>query len=331
MFASKTITRLALLTLTLGVLTGCHGLPQHNNGFLAGHRTDCDAAFCDSADCNDSACDSGTCDGLACDCAGTCGDVGCDSCDSFHPTTSRQLVRGRRIKWLDDTGSFLGFANKIALWDSRADNHKISADTEREILTYLRQNNLNTTLVRSNQYDPMGELKRLIANKRMSAPWKYTFGAYDLMKYTFIPGRLLGGDWYNPFTDSIHIYSDIPSIGLAKAAYAKDVHGRTRPGLYASAQDTPILGLWHEQLANKEVMRYLNRRGSAADIAEAQRILYPDFGGAVGAQVLGFLPYGNVYGRATGALAGHAYRGITNGGFSQGSVRQAASGGTLHR
>ena len=322
--------RFALLALAACLLTGCHAIPPRD-GFLAAHHTDCDASACDGVGCDVDQCLDGTCDGLTCDCAAACDGVGCDSCDSFHPNSSRQLVRGRRIKWLDDTGSVLGFANKIALWDSRADNHKISPATEREILTYLRHNNLDTVLVRSNQYDPMGELKRLIANKRMSAPWKYTFGAYDLMKYTFIPGRLLGGDWYNPFTDSIHIYSDIPSIGLAKAAYAKDVHSRTRPGMYASAQDTPILGLWHETLANNEVMSYLKKKGNSSQVAEAQRILYPDFGGAVGAQVLGFLPYGNVYGRATGALAGHAYRGITQGGFQPSGVRQATTGGTTRR
>lgn len=273
--------QLTLLALSVMSLTGCHALPQRD-GLLAVHHTDCDASFCDGAGCDtnlDVDCQDGSCDVLACD------GVGCDGCDSIGGGQSSQLVRGRRIKWLDNTGSALGFANKIALWDRRADNHEISPGTERAILTYLHDNNLNTTLVRSNQYDPLGEFKRLVANKRMSAPWKYTFGAYDLMKYTFIPGRLLGGDWYNPFTDSIHIYSDIPSIGLAKAAYAKDVHSRERPGMYASAQDTPILGLWHETLANNEVLRYLKRRGNSSQIAEAKRILYPDFGGAVGAQV----------------------------------------------
>jgi hypothetical protein len=183
-------------------------------------------------------------------------------------------------------------------------------------------------LVRSNQYDPIGEWGRLVANKRMAAPWKYTFGTYDLLKYTLIPGRLVGGDWYNPFTDTVHLYSDIPAIGLAKAAYAKDVHTRTLPGTYSAGQDVPILGLWHESLANAEVLDYLERRGSQPDVSEARRILIPDFGGALGSQVLGFLPYGSVYGRAAGALTGHAYRELTD----SDAVQQASRGtGTTRR
>ena len=123
----------------------------------------------------------------------------------------------------------------------------------------------------------------------------------------------MGGDWYNPFTDSVHLYSDIPAIGLSKAAYAKDVHSRSLPGTYASFQDAPIIGLYHEKLANDEVVNHLKQHGSAAQVAEAERILDPDFSGSVGAQTLGFLPYGNVYGRAAGALVGQAARQIKGG------------------
>lgn len=304
---------------------GCHVLPGGKP--LAGDLVNCDAGYCDSApdDC-DLGCDSclsGECDSIGCD------RLGCDASPGFN---SSQIVRGRPNRFLDSTGSLLGFANKIALWDSRADNHSITPRTEREVLSYLRRNNLNSVLVRSNQYDPIGEWGRLVANKRMAAPWKYTFGTYDWLKYTLIPGRLVGGDWYNPFTDSVHLYSDIPSIGMAKAAYAKDVHGRDFPGTYAASQDTPLLGLWHENLANNEVLRYLKRNGNKAKVAEAERILIPDFGGALGSQILGFLPYGSVYGRAAGALTGHAYRGVMQGGFtSEAAARTASSSTTVRR
>ena len=295
-----------LLVILLTLSCGCSVVPKSQPSFPCDALIDCDGGCTtDCQACNE--CDSMSCDSLACD-----GIAACDSCDAMG-INNHQLVRGKPNQVLDSVGSALGFANKIALWDRRADNHAVSRSTEAEVLTYLRRNNLDSVLVRSNQYDPLGEWRRLVANKRMAAPWKYTFGTYDWLKYTLIPGRLLGGDWYNPFTDTVHIYSDIPSIGLAKAAYAKDVHSRTYPGTYASAQDTPLLGLWHESLANSEVLSYLRKNGSPSKVSEAERILYPDFGGALGAQTLGFLPYGNVYGRAAGALAGHAVRGVTKG------------------
>lgn len=332
----RTLNRTLLCALALVLLsqTGCNSIPH------LGHRTACEALpmgcdGCGEIACEDTtcavACETTSCDALPCDCDGgcpaCCDDLSCDACDAFPGAVSRQLVRGRRIKLLDDAGSMLGFANKIALWDSRADSHHVSPQTEQAVLGYLQRNRLNSTLIRSNQYDPLGEWGRLVANKRMAAPWKYTFGTYDWLKYTLLPGRLVGGDWYNPFTDTVHLYSDIPTIGLAKAAYAKDVHARSLPGTYAASQDTPLIGLWHESLANNEVISYLKRTGSRAELEEAQRILYPDFAGSLGAHVLGFLPYGSVYGRAAGALAGHAYRGVTQ----SETVRQATGGGSLFR
>ncbi|MEO1618112.1 MAG: hypothetical protein AAFV88_19820 [Planctomycetota bacterium] len=304
---ARVLTTVRSLCLGASVMlsaVGCHSIQQPSPL--------CDAAPVgfDNTGCDNTGCDSSAlgCDALACDCdtgCDLCCDAGYDGCDAFP--AAGQIARGRPNELLDRVGSTLGFANKIALWDRRADNHRISPGTERAVLRYLQQNQLHTTLVRSNQYDPIGEWQRLVGNKRMAAPWKYTFGTYDWLKYTLIPGRLVGGDWYNPFTDSIHLYSDIPTIGLAKAAYAKDVHSRSLPGTYAASQDTPILGLWHESLANKEVIRYL-KRFDRRRVSEAEKILYPDFGGALGAQVLGFLPYGSVYGRAAGALSGHVYR-----------------------
>ena len=300
---------------------GCHSIAP------SGHSVSCDSLPAACGTCDEVICDDGGCDALPCDCDGgcvvCCDDPSSDSCDANPGFGSHQIVRGQRNRLLDECGSILGSVNKLALWDKRADCHNVSSQTERQVLAYLRHNRLNSVLVRSNQYDPIGEWGRLVANKRMAAPWKYTFGTYDWLKYTLIPGRLMGGDWYNPFTDTVHLYSDIPTIALAKAAYAKDVHARTLPGTYAAAQDTPIIGLWHESLANTEVLGYLGRRGSKSDVSEAKRILYPDFGGALGAQVLGFLPYGSVYGRAAGALTGHAYRELT-----ESSVVQQASRGS---
>ncbi|MCO8124434.1 hypothetical protein NHH03_22030 [Stieleria sp. TO1_6] len=292
--------------------SGCHGLSHRSAG------GGCDRPVCDVVDGHS---DGGEplCDEL---------NDQTDGCDSLAGWNSHQIVRGRPNRFLDEFGSAFGVVNKLALWDRRADNHQISPQTEREILSYLRRNQLDSVLVRSNQYDPLGEWQRMVDNKRIAAPWKYTVGTYDWLRYTLAPGRLVGGDWYSPFTDTVHLYSDIPSIGLAKAAYAKDVHSRSLPGTYAAGQGAPLLGMWHESLANKEVLNYLKQSGSPAKLKEAERILYPDFAGALGAQVLGFLPYGSIYGRAAGALTGHAYRGITQAGST---VQTARSDTTLTR
>ena len=266
-------------------LTGCQS--------IHGNRNACDqASSCQTA-----------CDSMVIGCAA--------SCESRIGTSGGvQLLRGRKIALLDGFGSVLGSVNKLALWDRRADNHNISPQTENAVVQYLRENGLGKTLVRSNQYDPIGEWQRLVSNKRMAAPLRYTFGTYDWLKYTILPGRLTGGDWYNPFSDTVHLYSDIPTIGLAKAAYAKDVYSRSDPATYAALQDLPLVGLYHETIANREVLQFTRSYGGSAAVTEAERILYPDLAGSIGAQTLGIIPYGSVVGRGAGAVVGHTARAV---------------------
>jgi hypothetical protein len=142
-------------------------------------------------------------------------------------------------------------------------------------------------LVRVNEYAPLAEWKRLRNNRRVGAGWRYTVGALDVLVYTLMPGRLFGEDWYNPFTDTINLYSDVPAIALHEAAYAKNIHHRRRPGTYAVVQHIPIVGMWYRTNATQEALDYLQKRVGAAgaESQEADQILFPIYGGALGGQV----------------------------------------------
>ena len=229
------------------------------------------------------------------------------------PETVASAIRvehGRPNRLLDDVGWVLGTPYKLALWDRRAENHRISQETEGQLIEYLEENQLDSVLVRVNQYDPWGEWKRLTQNKRVGAGWRYTVGTLNWVKYTLLPGRLLGGDWYNPYTDTVNLYSDIPAIAISDGAYAKDVHERDKPGTYAAVQEIPIVGMWHETLANRKAIEHVKSHGNQGQQEEAYRILYPDYGGSWGGQLVSFLPYGSVYGRLVGAAAGHVANGF---------------------
>ncbi len=219
-----------------------------------------------------------------------------------------RIERGRPNVIVDRVGWLVGTPMKLALWDRRADNHDISPETEEQLVRYLNDNNLKSSLVRVNQYDPLGEWRRLTRNRSVAAPWRYTIGTVDMIKYTLLPGRILGGDWYNPFTDTINIYSDLPPLALAQAAYAKDVHRRKHPGTYAALQELPIVGMWHETIATKDVLDYVKASSSTDEQQEAERILYPNYGASWGGQVASIVPYGNVLGRLAGAGVGHVAR-----------------------
>src|SRR3954452_17647231 len=101
-----------------------------------------------------------------------------------------QFEHGRPRKVIDAVGWVFGIPKKIILWDRRAVNHHVSAETELSLAQYLDANGLTSTKVRINQYDPVGEWQRLRANKEVGAGWRYTVGAFGTVVYTVLPGRV---------------------------------------------------------------------------------------------------------------------------------------------
>lgn len=222
------------------------------------------------------------------------------------PITGIHVERGKPIAIVDRIGWLAGTPTKLALWDRRADNHDVSRETEEALLEYMDERGLEDAVVRINQYDPWGEWKRLVSNDQISPGWRYTVGLYNHLEYTLLPGRILGGDWYNPYTNTVNVYSDIAPLAISRAAYAKDIRSRDYPGTYAVTQELPIVGMMHETLANREALSYAEEFGSEAEIEETRRILYPDYGSSWGGQIASFVPFGAPFGRLAGASVGHA-------------------------
>lgn len=218
-----------------------------------------------------------------------------------------QIQRGEPHRIIDGFGWIWGIPSKLLLWDRRVDNHNISLETEAAIADYLYDNNLETVRVRLNQYRPGEDWRRLVRNKSVGAGWRYTAGALTLVGETVFPGRLFGGDHYNPFTNTVHVYSDIPAIALHEGGHAKDFARRKWKGTYAIAYALPIVPLYHESVASRDVVAYLEAHGDLEQQAAARRILYPAYGTYVGNAGGYILPgyslplyYGSV-------VAGHAW------------------------
>ncbi len=195
---------------------------------------------------------------------------------------SPQIQRGQPRKIIDAAGWVIGIPGKILLWNRRIDNHNISPRTEEAISNYLVCNSLDTTRVRINQYAPGDDWRRLVKNKRVAAPWRYTFGAVFTAYETVVPGRIFGGDHYNPFTDTIHLYSDVPAIGIHEAAHAKDFARRKYKGTYAAAYCLPLVPLYHESLASGDALDWMELNHPPAEQREAYNVLYPAYGTYVG-------------------------------------------------
>lgn len=216
-----------------------------------------------------------------------------------------QVQRGKKRPVIDGIGWVVGIPNKILLWDRRIDNHRISQATEESIAQYVDRNGLSTVRVRLNQYEPIEDWKRLVRNDSVGAPWRLTVGALSVLGETIIPGRIFGGDHYNPYTDTIHVYSDVPAIGLHEGGHAKDFARRKWKGTYAFVYALPVVPLYHESIASSDVVAYLDTYGSIQEQAEASRILYPAYGTHVGSAAGTFFPVasGPIY--YSSLIAGH--------------------------
>lgn len=235
---------------------------------------------------------------------------GCDAlgCDGLHRDHT-DIEYGMKNVVLDSVGWVVGIPRKLMIWDRRIDNHDVSSKTASTVSEYLSDRGLQDVKLRVNQYDPIGEWKRLVQNKHVSPGWKYTAGVLRTAEYTLLPGRIFGHDDYNAYTNTVNIYSDTPVMGLASSAYSYDIHRRSLPGTYATFQSLPIVAMYHESLATKEVMDYTLAKGTYR-ASEVRRILYARYGVEAGGEVGRFIPGSGTLFEIAGAIGGHSAAGM---------------------
>ena len=216
-----------------------------------------------------------------------------------------QIARGKRRPVIDGIGWVVGIPGKVLLWDRRIDNHNISPETEATIAAYLEKNGLEQVKVRINEYDPVGEWKRLRKNKAVGWGWRYTAGTLTALSYTLLPGRIIGGDNYNPFTNTISLYSDHPAVALHEGGHAKDFGTRKYKGTYAVAGALPIVSLWPEAIATNDALGYLRAEEDYELEEEAYQVLYPAYATYIAGAATPFLPYGDLAVKAGTVIPGH--------------------------
>jgi len=191
-----------------------------------------------------------------------------------------QIARGKPVPVVDALGHYVfSLPSKLLLWNWRVDNHRISPETEETVAAYLKANGLRQVKVRLNQYEPRDEWRRLVRNSAMPGFWRYTFGVLTCAEYTALPGRLFGGDCYNPYTNTVNIYSDHRAVALHECAHAKDFAGRSRgmKGWYSFMRLLPIVPLYQEGIATGDAIGYVRDVGDARLEKSSYKILYPAY------------------------------------------------------
>lgn len=221
-----------------------------------------------------------------------------------HP----QIQRGMECLPVDALGNFLALPMKLLLWDWRFDDHAISSATEDALVTYLAARQepvLNEAVFRLNQYRPGQDLARLCRNHYVAWPYRLLLGLpATLIGDVLLPGRLFPwGDYYNPWNNTVHLYSNHPAIALHEAGHVHDLSPRRWRGTYSACRLIPFVDLYQEYRASDEAITYLEREtADRNDERAAYKILYPAYGTYVGSYF--FAPIGTIAGALLGHLSG---------------------------
>ncbi|MBI3292359.1 MAG: hypothetical protein HYZ73_06075 [Elusimicrobia bacterium] len=238
--------------------------------------------------------------------------TGCAIARPYVPQGGHATIsRGHPILPVDVVGNVFGLLSKVLFLSWKLDNHAISPTTEAYLTRYLDSPNNMTegTHFSLNEYAPGRALSRLVNNHKVAWPYRLLLGfPVTLIFDVILPGRLfagfLGGDSYNPFTDTVSIYSDLPSVALHEAGHAHDMNQRCYKGTYAAIRLIPFVDLYQEFEATDEALRYLVETGDHKEEIAAYKILYPAYGSYVGSYI--FPPIGTLGGIVIGHIAGRS-------------------------
>ncbi len=218
-----------------------------------------------------------------------------------HP----QIERGQPFFPIDALGNILSLPSKILLLNWRVDNHAVSGETEQVLVEYLKHQDesLQHVKIRINQWSPFNDLGRLFTNRRVAWPYRLLIGfPVTLIFEVLLPGRLLGGDHYNPYTDTVHLYSDLAPVSVHEGGHAFDFSKQRYPGTYALLRFLPLVDLYQEFKATDEAVEYFTEKGDRQNELSSYKILYPAYGTYVGRYfitpvALGIVVFGHLYGR----------------------------------
>jgi hypothetical protein len=157
-------------------------------------------------------------------------------------------------------------------------------------------NQLRNVKIRHNEYAPLDEFRRLTQNTEVGAGYRYSLGLATWLQYTLIPDRVFaglpiigGGDHFNPFTNTVNVYSSDITILLHEAGHAKDYTQHESKGTsFALLRLMPGIDLLQEATASTDAIQFLYCIHDLPDELRAYRTLIP----AYSTYIAGYAPGG---------------------------------------
>lgn len=197
-----------------------------------------------------------------------------------------QVERGRPNAFMDGLNHYvLSLPTKLLLWDWQVLDHRLPDGSEALLRRYLALNDMASVKVRHNQYAPGPELGRLVRNREVAAGYRYTLGVLAWLRYTLLPDRLLaglpligGGDHFNPYSNTVNVYSSDAGVLLHEAGHSKDyVKARWKGTYMGLLRLVPFVDLWHEAVATDDAVRFLKCSRERAAELDAYKVLFPAY------------------------------------------------------
>ena len=201
------------------------------------------------------------------------------------------VTRGKEHKIVDALRSFFSLPAKLLLWNRTVGSGDLHEDAEIAVKLALADGGTADTHISVNEYNPKIIWQRTFQNNKTSILSKVTFGTMSALVYTIIPGRLFygGGDHYNPFADTVVLYSDNLDIALHEAGHAVDFSEKQKkhigPGLYTLGRYFFPIKLYQEAVATGKAFEFTAQHGASEDVRSSYALLFPAFGSYLAASI----------------------------------------------
>lgn len=185
--------------------------------------------------------------------------------------------------FVDGIRNILSIPTKLLMCTLSVNSGNVSAETIEKMKEYLHENGLHDVHVFVNQYKPQDVWKRTFTNPKTSLLSKVFLGIPTSLMETFTFTKLTGypGDYYNPLSNTVHLFSNNTAIALHECGHAKDFNSRENPGLYNTIRLLPYVGsivtLYQEFLATNNAMSYLREKKWDTLLANSFKVLIPAY------------------------------------------------------
>lgn len=132
----------------------------------------------------------------------------------------------------------------------------LSPTTIRIMNDFIEDNELESLNIEFQSETPKDDWDRLQANQSINPLLKYSLGSAHWLGYAIIKPSAWGKNYYDPYTNTMHINSNNAIEIMAEMSYAKIIQRQSYPGLYALGSKLPFMAIRAQKQKTDEMIAY---------------------------------------------------------------------------